>query len=83
MAGVILEEDRQCLLCNDWPADEPVLLENGRWACQCLGCRRWFPPHGCESKQGAVTAWHRLMHPQYAEKAMRFGDAYGFPLGFE
>ena len=77
---VVIEPDRQCLLCHGWPEQDPVPLDSGRFAVMCSGCRGWFPKFGAETRQGAVTAWHRLMHPQYLHKARVEGSSYGCVL---
>lgn len=79
---MIKEPERQCLICNSWAHSEPVELDNGRLAMMCSGCGRWFPKWGAESIQGARTTWHRLMHPQYLQKARFNPDLYGHPAGF-
>lgn len=79
---VIVEPDRQCLLCNDWPS-EPQLLQNGRYALICKGCGVWLPRSGTESRQGAITAWHRQMHPSNREAARQIDPhLFGYPDGF-
>ncbi len=80
---VILEPDRQCLVCNDWPYEKPWVLPDGRKALTCRGCGIWLPRHGALTDQGAVSTWHRRMDPKFLNEAKALGvEAYGYPQGF-
>jgi len=82
-SSAIQEPTRPCLLCDGMPKEKPVRVGKKRWGKQCKRCQRIFPADGCESKQGAETTWHRLMHHQYRDKARLAGDQYGIPAGFD